>query len=498
MDFELDDDQLELQRVVRDVVERECPPALVRAVLAGGDEADGLWKQYVQLDWPSLTVPAADGGMEATAVELVITLEELGRAADPTPFLATTSQYVPLVREFAAGDRRRELLGAVCAGGTGAAAYAAGEVRARRDGDGWVLDGIARHVVDGDRADELAVVAGSDEGVGIFLVPAGAVDAVRTPTFDGSVHLADVTFAGARVGADRAFRGPGVDRGVERARDEAVAGLAATMVGACQRVLEIVVDHVKQPPAVRRADRLVPGGQAHGRRHVHRRRAGPGAVPLRRADHRRGRPAGGRWPPRWPRRPPATASAWSPGAASSCSAASASPGRTTCSCTCGGPRWASRCSARPPSTGPGRPARCSPPGRRRRRDAAELRRAHRGVPPRVRGVARRERPGRGHGDVGAAPVDRRHPGLGPRLAAQAVRRRLAAAREPARARRPQRHAGRAVRAPGGAGPAPHQPELQPAGPEHHRSVDPGLRHRGAEAPVGGPDPAGRDHRRPRA
>ncbi|HEX6422840.1 MAG TPA: hypothetical protein VFZ79_05130 [Acidimicrobiales bacterium] len=31
-----------------------------------------------------------------TAVELVVTLEELGRVADPTPFLATTSQYVPL------------------------------------------------------------------------------------------------------------------------------------------------------------------------------------------------------------------------------------------------------------------------------------------------------------------------------------------------------------------------------------------------------------------
>src|SRR5262245_33859269 len=214
---------------------------------AGGDEADGLWKTYVQLDWPSLTVPAEDGGMGATAVELAITLEELGRAADPTPFLATTSQYLPLVREFATGDRRRELLGAVCAGATGAAALAPDEVRARRDGDGWVLDGTAHHVVDGDRADEIAVVAGSDEGPGVFVVPAGpGVTTVRTPTLDGAFHLADVAFAGARVGADRAFRGPGVERGVERARDEAAAGLAATMVGASQRVLEIVIGHVKE------------------------------------------------------------------------------------------------------------------------------------------------------------------------------------------------------------------------------------------------------------
>jgi len=100
VDFELDDDQLELQRVVREVVDRECPPALVRAVLAG-DDAAGLWKTFVQLDWPSLTVPADDGGMGASPVELAITLEELGRVADPTPFLATTSQYVPLVRACA-------------------------------------------------------------------------------------------------------------------------------------------------------------------------------------------------------------------------------------------------------------------------------------------------------------------------------------------------------------------------------------------------------------
>lgn len=96
MDFELDDEQLELQRVVRDIAERECPPALVRAVVAGDDDGSGLWKTFVQLDWASLTVPADDGGMGMSAVELVITLEELGRVADPTPFLGTTSQYVPL------------------------------------------------------------------------------------------------------------------------------------------------------------------------------------------------------------------------------------------------------------------------------------------------------------------------------------------------------------------------------------------------------------------
>ena len=35
MDFELDDDQHALQEAVRDLVDNECPPELVRAVVEG-------------------------------------------------------------------------------------------------------------------------------------------------------------------------------------------------------------------------------------------------------------------------------------------------------------------------------------------------------------------------------------------------------------------------------------------------------------------------------
>ncbi len=71
-------------------------------------------------------------------------LEELGRATDPTPFLATMTQFAPL-----AADRSNP---------TSSGTAVLSGVTARRDADGWVLDGIARHVLDGDRADRLAVV----------------------------------------------------------------------------------------------------------------------------------------------------------------------------------------------------------------------------------------------------------------------------------------------------------------------------------------------------
>jgi alkylation response protein AidB-like acyl-CoA dehydrogenase len=253
VDFELTDDQVELRDAVRSVVDKECPATLVRAVAEGqGEDAvDALWSTYVQLDWPSLTVPEDDGGMGLTPVELAITLEELGRAADPTPFLATTSQYVALVREVADGDLRRDLLSAVCAGGTGAVADGAegslgrGAVTGRADGDGWRLDGAVAHVMDGERAAEVAVVASVDDEPAVFVVPATDLAATRSPSFDATLHVAVVTLDGVLVPAERAVVGAGVADGLGRARQEALTGVAASTVGACQRILDLVLGHVR-------------------------------------------------------------------------------------------------------------------------------------------------------------------------------------------------------------------------------------------------------------
>lgn len=244
MDFELTDDQLELQRVVREVAERECPAALVRAVIAGTDDADALWKTYVQLDWPSLVVPEAAGGMGLGTVELVLVLEELGRVSDPTPFLATASQFLPLVRACGDDAQQAALLGPLPAGGTGAAAFDA-DVTATHSGDGWTLTGTARNVVDGDRADEIAVVALTDHRPGVFVVPGTAVTATRQTTFDDTTHVAEVRLDGVTVGADRALLAGGED-GIAAGRAAAAVGLAATMVGASQRAFELALEHIRE------------------------------------------------------------------------------------------------------------------------------------------------------------------------------------------------------------------------------------------------------------
>ena len=214
--LEFDADQRLWQDTVRDLITKQCPPSLVRSVAEEGVDPGPLWKSYVDQGWTELNDPAS-------AVELAIMLEELGRATDPTPFLATLTQFAPL-----AGDRfdpRR----------AGAAIYEG--ITAHRDAEGWVLNGTARHILDADRAERLAVVTEA----GVFLVDASAVSVRRSAVFDPVLHIADVSFADVRLpDTDRLHTDP------EKARHLALTGMAITTVGACQRILDLALEHVKQ------------------------------------------------------------------------------------------------------------------------------------------------------------------------------------------------------------------------------------------------------------
>ncbi|MFF4272797.1 acyl-CoA dehydrogenase family protein [Streptomyces sp. NPDC001536] len=213
--MEFDAEQRLWQDTVHKAVLKECPPALIRRIADEGADPEPLWRVYAELGWTELTDPA-------DAVELAIVLEELGRATDPTPYLATMTQFAPLAPDLAEPGR------------PGTAVY--GGVTARAERGDWVLAGVGRHVLDGDRAEQLAVVTAA----GVFVVPATAVTTVRSTVFDPVLHIADVLFDHVRVPArSRSAADP------ERARHHAVTGMALTMVGACRRALDLVLDHAR-------------------------------------------------------------------------------------------------------------------------------------------------------------------------------------------------------------------------------------------------------------
>src|SRR5690348_9029474 len=130
--FEFDSDQRLLQETVREVVAKECPPALVRAVVDDGADTSPLWRTYAGLGWTELTDPTE-------ALELALVMGGAGGATDPRRYVATMAQFPRLAPGVAQPDR------------TGTALF--DRVSARREGDGWLLEGTAKYVLDGDRVD---------------------------------------------------------------------------------------------------------------------------------------------------------------------------------------------------------------------------------------------------------------------------------------------------------------------------------------------------------
>ncbi|MDQ1432311.1 MAG: hypothetical protein QOF40_2913, partial [Actinomycetota bacterium] len=96
MRFAFTDDQKLFAEGLRDLLAKECPPATVRAAWDDGTgHAPELWAHLAEMGVFGMLVPEADGGMGGSEVDLVLLLEELGRAAVPGPVLETAAVVAP-------------------------------------------------------------------------------------------------------------------------------------------------------------------------------------------------------------------------------------------------------------------------------------------------------------------------------------------------------------------------------------------------------------------
>jgi alkylation response protein AidB-like acyl-CoA dehydrogenase len=269
MDLDLSDEQRDLETSVRDVLDHEHSVELARRMVEekqdAAKEVDELWTRMAALDWPSLTIPEADGGLGLGAVELAVVSEQLGRALAPGPFLATASQFVTAVREAGSAEQRIRFLGPVAGSGfagTFAFAEAAGSFdlqgvrttfRPSDEGDGYVIDGEKAFVLEASRAHAIVVVARREnstgaDGLGLFVVPADAAGLEIKPmtALDSTRELATVMLPSVFVESDHALGEPGSCAGVlQRILEEATTALAAEMVGTCQGIVDILLPYAK-------------------------------------------------------------------------------------------------------------------------------------------------------------------------------------------------------------------------------------------------------------
>ena len=219
-----------------------------------------LWKQFAELGLTGILISEAQGGSGLGAVEAGLVLEEIGRNLTPSPFLTTAVAAVRALEGSAQAERR---FPGIIAGET-IAALAIDEGRhhdparvaleAKRQGNGFVLNGAKQFVVHGNSAGLVLVAArtagspGETDGITLFVVDKGAsgleVDAV---TLADSSKAARLKLDNVTVDAD-AVVGE-VDRGwmpLSRALNAGRAGAAAELVGVASGAGEMTFEYLKQ------------------------------------------------------------------------------------------------------------------------------------------------------------------------------------------------------------------------------------------------------------
>jgi alkylation response protein AidB-like acyl-CoA dehydrogenase len=262
VDFAFSEEQEMLRRSARDFLAKECSPKVVRRLMDGQDTFDAaLWKKIADLGWTALGVPEQYGGV-GTFLDLIVVLEEAGRALLPGPFFSTMGLAVPTLIEAGTEAQKKEVLSAIAEGSaraTVALTEASGRwdaegvrLAAQQSGGGWRLNGTKLFVPDAASADYVVVVARTrgegEDGITLLLVKGRPKGMTITPleTLDMTRRWSEVKFENVQVSADAVMGAP--DKGwapLRRALDWATAALCAEMIGGAQKVLETSTDYAK-------------------------------------------------------------------------------------------------------------------------------------------------------------------------------------------------------------------------------------------------------------
>src|SRR5216684_7983082 len=190
MNFGFNDEQELLRSTARKFFDNECPSTTVRALM---EDSSGmtpeLWKKLAEQGWLGLIAPEEHGGMALGIVDLVVLLEEMGRAVVPGPYFSTVLLGGLAILEAGSEAQKKEWLPQVATGEkrvtlawmepSATIGPEGVTLPAAEKGGAFTLSGTKLFVPDAHTADAIVVAARSrmgksEDGVSLFLLPTGA------------------------------------------------------------------------------------------------------------------------------------------------------------------------------------------------------------------------------------------------------------------------------------------------------------------------------------
>lgn len=264
----MDFDYSEEQRLLADTLKRFLSntytlDARAKIVASEAGYSEEVWAAFAEMGLLGLPYHADYGGFGGSTVDVMIVMEAIGEGLVVEPYLSSVGLGGQFVARGGTEAQKQRILPAVAEGKAKLALaqtelggrYNLGHVttRARRAGEGWVLDGEKRAVLHGGCADLLVVsarTAGSEtdpRGISLFLIgqdpPGMALQEYRTID---NLRAVDIRLSSAVVPSD-ALLGPEGDglALLEEVTDYATALLCGEAVGAIRYANEATLAYLK-------------------------------------------------------------------------------------------------------------------------------------------------------------------------------------------------------------------------------------------------------------
>ena len=251
------DEERLIAATVRDWVRRRFLPIVVDAWRAGGLPAE-LGGELGELGLLGMHLEGYGcAGASATAYGLACLELEAGDSGLRSFVSVQGSLAMFAIHAFGSEEQKQRWLGPMAAGEVigcfGLTEPDAGSdpsamrTAARRDGDGWVLNGTKMWITNGSRAGVAVVWAKTDQGVRGFLVPAGtegfrAIDVKDKLSLVAST-TSELVLEDCRLGDDALLPAVSSLRGPLACLSEARYGIVWGAVGAARACLEAAIEY---------------------------------------------------------------------------------------------------------------------------------------------------------------------------------------------------------------------------------------------------------------
>jgi alkylation response protein AidB-like acyl-CoA dehydrogenase len=244
MQFGLTESQEFLKDSARKFFAGECPSAEMRRLMETDTAYDAtLWAKLTDQGYTGIIFPEAYGGVGLGKVELMLLMEEAGRALLPGPFFSTVVLAGAVLDAAGTPAHKEKYLAPICKGEVRStvAMLEAGASWNPRDvklnASSGKLTGIKLFVPDAAVADFLLVVARN----GVFVVDSKArglkISAMSGMDLTRKLYVVEFNNTPAEE--------LGTGANLARAFDIATAALAAELVGGMQRTLDVTVEYAK-------------------------------------------------------------------------------------------------------------------------------------------------------------------------------------------------------------------------------------------------------------